>query len=443
MLAPLLTEPDPVDSTEGKLDPLGAYAIADALAVRLVPGVRERQVHPRFLTTMALTHVVCRGFDDDVVAADGVSEPWQVFEWHVVEALVRTIKESSLLGGLPGRMKVGACIRDRIPLSAKRYLKTPSVFGFHGVYRALARELGLESGHFLDEFGLELLDVWESEQGLDGFHAGTSGFGTEWRKSLAKSVDDGLSAGHVSRSGGWSGWRFMADHLHHLEPGEKEARLIARRLLNDPVGHRGSVLAYLVSHDCRDLVEQVLADGYASEREFHRRLHPNADGSLKTLLDAIDVYEQFCRLLQDAFEDCLYSMTSARRRVPAKELAALESVGKATTDVAGLFEDLIDLLSPFDEAARFQEIFIDVSSRSDAEDWVVSLLEHHCRVQHRKPPHGKAPWFERFDDGTYAIRPGYMRYEGGLHADEYVHQYRLEPLLTFAGDLGMLRNGKA
>lgn len=35
MLMPLLSEEDPVASSEGSLDPLGLYQIADSLAVRL------------------------------------------------------------------------------------------------------------------------------------------------------------------------------------------------------------------------------------------------------------------------------------------------------------------------------------------------------------------------------------------------------------------------
>ena len=41
--APVLTEKDPVETAEGGIDPLGTEALADALAVRLAPGVRERQ----------------------------------------------------------------------------------------------------------------------------------------------------------------------------------------------------------------------------------------------------------------------------------------------------------------------------------------------------------------------------------------------------------------
>ena len=118
MLTPLLTEEDPAVSGEGTLDPLGLYAIADALAVRLVPGVWERQKHPRFLTATAVSLAVCGQIDEDTVAVDRASEPWQVFEWHLVEGLVRATDDSDQLRGLPGRDKAARALRDRVPLSA-------------------------------------------------------------------------------------------------------------------------------------------------------------------------------------------------------------------------------------------------------------------------------------------------------------------------------------
>src|SRR5579872_4477507 len=124
MLMPLLSEADPKISAEGSIDPLGMYSIADALAVRMIPGVRERQQHPRFLTCIAVSLSLCSAFPDEVVAVDEISEPWQVFEWYLVEGLVRTTNDRSLLRGLPGQDKAGAVIKDGVPLSAKRYLKT-------------------------------------------------------------------------------------------------------------------------------------------------------------------------------------------------------------------------------------------------------------------------------------------------------------------------------
>src|SRR5271166_2093668 len=94
LLAPLLTEKDEAESSEGGIDPLGAEPLADALAVKLVPGVRERQRHPRFLTAMALSLEICRDFDEEMVATDGVSAPSIVFEWYLVEGLVRSTDAS-------------------------------------------------------------------------------------------------------------------------------------------------------------------------------------------------------------------------------------------------------------------------------------------------------------------------------------------------------------
>jgi len=75
LFAPLLTEKDDAESSEGGIDPLGTEPLADALAVKLVPGVRERQRHPRFLTAMAVSLEICRDFDEETLATDGISAP--------------------------------------------------------------------------------------------------------------------------------------------------------------------------------------------------------------------------------------------------------------------------------------------------------------------------------------------------------------------------------
>ena len=41
---PFLTKYDPPGSSEGTLDPLGLYLLADQLATKLVPAVRERML---------------------------------------------------------------------------------------------------------------------------------------------------------------------------------------------------------------------------------------------------------------------------------------------------------------------------------------------------------------------------------------------------------------
>lgn len=115
MLMPLLSEADPKESAEGSIDPLGMYAIADAMAVKVVPGVRERQRHPRFLTHMAVSLSLTCEFEDKI-ASDGVSEAWQVFEWYVVEGLVRRTADKAKVRGLPGQDKAFDARNDGVSL---------------------------------------------------------------------------------------------------------------------------------------------------------------------------------------------------------------------------------------------------------------------------------------------------------------------------------------
>ena len=130
----------------------------------VTPWAKPAAAAPRFLTAIAVSLDLCSEFDDESIASDGVSEPWQVFEWYVVEGLVQS---GSDYRGMPGSRKAEAAIRVG-GLSAKRYLKSPSVFGLHGVYRVLARALLLDEAGRPAEAGRELLLTWEREHGLQG-----------------------------------------------------------------------------------------------------------------------------------------------------------------------------------------------------------------------------------------------------------------------------------
>ncbi len=234
LLLPSLSQADPRESLEGSIDPLGTYAIADRMAVRLVPGIRERQRHPRFLTTIAVSLSLCGEFEDGVVASDDVSEPWQVFEWLVVEGLVRAtpLSDSDSLRGLPGRDKAAAAKKDGLHLSAPRYLKTPSVFGFHGIYRALARSLDIELAGRLSEGGSELLTVWQKERGLDGFTGTSNGPGAAMRRLLIDAIHDALAQGSVTKRDKWPGFEFIKDHLGIYNSGIEESACLQSMLLN-------------------------------------------------------------------------------------------------------------------------------------------------------------------------------------------------------------------
>jgi hypothetical protein len=432
-LAPFLSEKDEADSAEGGIDPLGLYTIADALGVKLVPGVRERQSHPRFLTCMAVSLAVCGEFEDETVAKDGVSEPWLVFEWYLVEGLVRT-SESTETVGLPGGLKAKSTVEDRVPLSAKRYLKTPSVFGFHGIYRLLTRTLGVESGGRLGEAGFELLTIWAKEQKLEGFVGTVQGPGQAMRRQWVDAVADGLENAATARSGAWAGWNLFREHLGIYDARRKERQQISSMLLSDASGFRRDVIEFLVSLNGREIWE-----GTGSERRFHENLQRDAREELRGLLDAIASYEVFARLCQDAFDDSLCEMTrqGGKKTSPSK-IGRLSSVQLASSRVPEIFGDVLEKLEPFGEAARFRDMFGSLAERGDATSWAERLAEHHRKTQRLKPPDGKNPWFERFDDGSYMIRPLYRRDEGGRHDDSYVHAYRTGSLWSFAHDLKLV-----
>lgn len=152
MFLPRLSAFDPDAKSDGSIDPLGLVPIADRLSVRLVPGVRERTCHPRYLTMIASGVAVCQEFTEEKIAIDGISSPLQVYEWHVVQALVKNLKNNGLVG-LPGSEKASKEMKNNLSLNTARYLRLPSVFGFYGVYKTLARDIGIVQGEKLGEAG--------------------------------------------------------------------------------------------------------------------------------------------------------------------------------------------------------------------------------------------------------------------------------------------------
>ncbi len=442
LLLPTLSQADPRESLEGSIDPLGTYAIADRMAVRLVPGIRERQRHPRFLTTIAVSLSLCREFEDGVVASDDVSEPWQVFEWLVVEGLVRATPSSSSdsLRGLPGRDKAANAKKEGLHLSAKRYLKTPTVFGFHGIYRALARSLDIELGGRLSEGGSELLDVWQKEQELEGFTGSSDGPGAAMRRLLIDAIRDALAQGAVTKRDKWPGFEFIRDHLGIYNSGINESACVQRMLLNSEgdAQFRFETLQALLSADGKQLWRAQVEGETYSERVFHQYLRSLASPELKTLLDAIDAYESFCRLVQDAFDDMLRHMAQYQQRIKPQELAELNGVTLACQQVPKIFRDVTEKLAAVGEARAFEDSFQDLAEEVTPQDWSRRLLNHHCKIQRSKPPQGRAPWVDRFDDGTSMIRTNYMRNYEPRFDDHYVNAYRTNSLWSFSNDLRWL-----
>ena len=181
-IIPFLTAYDPPGSSEGTLDPLGLYRIADQLATRLVPAVRERMQRVRFLTAMAIGGLVTEGLDGDPDQPE--IQPFLVWEWLVVEAIIRTLSDDPGVWAMPGTLVTRRALAEYNYLDQRSYLKTPRIFGFHGVYKRLAIHLGLVDVHLGPRPASErLADAWARDAG----HGGLSGCRpllSKWRHAV-------------------------------------------------------------------------------------------------------------------------------------------------------------------------------------------------------------------------------------------------------------------
>ncbi|MBL7179540.1 MAG: hypothetical protein ISS65_04940 [Desulfobacterales bacterium] len=186
---PYMTVYDPIGYGEGSLDPLGLYLVADQLAMKLVPGVRERMRRVRFLTPMAVGALVTEGLEANPRHPE--TPPFLVWEWLVVEAIIRSFGDDQdhRVWGLPGSLVVRRAITQYNYVDHRSYLKTPTVFGFHGVYKRLAVYLGIVDTQmrFCEAKGLKLIDRWSRDQGLGDFNH-SHNLCAIWRKAVETSL---------------------------------------------------------------------------------------------------------------------------------------------------------------------------------------------------------------------------------------------------------------
>lgn len=431
MYFPGLTSYQTLENSQGTLDPLGLYSIADRLANHLAPSLRERMKHPRYLTAIAVGSVICSVFSEDEMSVDGISGPWQVYEWYVASALVKRFeKENIQLLGLPGREKTTTAKRENIPLNANRYLKTPTVFGFHGVYRTLAKGIDLISENQIDDFGIQLVDTWEVEQGLQGFRIGVRGTkGYEFRNKFAEAIKQGVGQAAVAKSWSWEQYNTIAESLAPKSPGEKEAELIFNKLTENNT--RNELINFIIS------AEGQLALKSASERQVHNAFLPAANAT-KAILLAIQAYERVCRLLFNAFYESMQWMQKNQNKAALSNLVLLTHVQKAFKELPGAFNKADELLEPFTNVNMdFVNNFQSLRHVHSINEWLMLLFEHHKRVQKNKPPNGKASWILEHTSGNYLLNNS-QALDQKLN-DEYVHQYRTFTLLSFMRDLKKIK----
>jgi len=426
LAAPVLSAYDPEVSAEGGVDPFSLSATYERLAERIFPFMTVRMSRPRFLTAMAVGAVVCQRFGD-TLAADGKTPAWLVFEWHVVEALIRTGDASMRV---PGIRKLRAAIDAGHSVGADTYLKTPRIFGFTGIYRRLAYGLDiLDDDLRLSEGGHELLRAWESDRQLDGLLA-----------SLTAAVHQALKRGCTCQSKNWDGWRQITEHLHPRGARKREAAVLAARLRRTDL--RQNLSDPFATAMRREMFDALQQHGTsvepADEPRWFRTVRKSCSAELGERLDAIEAFERVCALITDAF-DIIRHVSTIGGTIGADDFARYQNK-RTAADIVEQMPAALDRLGRFLDSGEFgahaEELIGRYAKIRDADSLFAAIVAHHESAQAKKPPDGKRSWLDR-DRDTVSVRAFYRTDDGRIPYD-YVHPYRSTSASSFLRDLKRL-----
>jgi len=400
---PFLTSYDPPGTSEGTLDPLGLYQVADQLAVQLVPAVGERMQRIRFLTAMAVGALVTEGMEDDLRHRD--ASPYLIWEWLVVEALIREKNEDPEVWGVPGTLVTRRALDQHGYLDARSYLKTPRIFGFHGVYKRLASHLGLIDVHLAPGPNAEgLVDAWARGLGYAGL-ADARPLISRWSAAVRRSLAE--KPPRTTPNWGGDAWADLAAAFAPSGCKFREKRYLCALLHaadDRRLGALPAIWKLQAEFDDDDFREELLHDQLEKQEPGYRQL-----------LDAIRAYEAFARSLQDAFD--VLKAEAARVDVQGFSVPAIardEDFRQSVKNLHERFETAHRALGEVTIASVSLQNLFDERFRSFAEPMdeaacALSLCSH-IRQAYREP---------RRD-----IEPGC-----------YVHDYRGNPIRRFYFDL--------
>ncbi len=426
---PFLTAYDPPGTSEGTLDPLGLYQIANQLAVQLVPAVRERMQRIRFLTAMAVGALITEGLDGDPQYRD--ASPYLVWEWLVVQALVEQETIADDMTGVAGRLMARRAIDQHGYLDARSYLKTPRIFGFHGIYKRLAVHLGILSVDLAPGPNAEkLVDAWARGQQMAGLTEARPLI-DRWRKAVIRS----LSQQPPRAKPDWKkdSWQQLADSFAPGAAKTREKRYLQQLLLDPPGGSAGALPTLWELQDGYD--EQDFG-----EAELHERLQKR-EPSYAPILEAIRAYESFARSLQDAF-DILTAVASTPNVTGfvTSDIARDAEFKRCAARLHRQFAAASQALGESGPAGlarqnQFAERLGAFAEQLDSKACAEALCEHHIKVQAAKSAGGKRPWFDKLGPGRIYVRQAYRQERRESAPGVYVHDYRGRPIGRFRSDL--------
>jgi hypothetical protein len=420
---PFVTDADPDVSAEGSIDPLGMGRIADRLADAVAPEVTARMFRIRFITAISVCSSLLEEPAD--LISEGGTPAYLAFEWIVVEAFARRLPASGT-GGVPGIRKARSRVSDRRRhLDGASYLEVPKVFGFHGVYKRLARDLELVDDDFTPLPRADVLvTTWERQQNLDGFacqRRGTPGgrLAAALKAEVQRALDqEGVRLSPTSR---W--WQ---DISATLAPGDAKA-MERRRLWEWLTDERHPVRTELATLLAKDRARP------GTERSITEHLLTTTlSTDLRARLRAISAYEAAMRPLDDIFG--LLRSIASQRTPSMVRIADAARNPRMATPVRALplaMRAAGDGLEELGLGAELESAFGQFVDSRSTQQMIEAVLDRHDVVQADKQ---KRSWFER-DATGFAVRGVGRLDEPFEEGVEYIHPYRLRTLRSFASDL--------
>ena len=408
---------------------MGLYAIADRMATTLVPGVRERMSNLRYLTASAYGAEVCRGMSGEPMIQARL-EPYMALEFHLVSGWIYQFRDhEEEIAGLPGIQKSQECFEGDRRLTPGRYLKTASVFGFHGVYRTLATDLRVVDEQYqLGATGEALVEEVQNQ-----FNSA----GVPWDhhlKWMRSAVQETRIEGRTSRA--WW-WDRHGDAAHILKPHNmslREQEIIGDALFSEGQLGRHELLSFLKSKEGQE--------AWVGENElkvYKTFLKSSASEETKNMVKAISAFEAMAKLLHDAFHQVL-SHVEQGAQLKTEKLCSLPAVILAADKVGDRYQKVLETMSNAGMEAERQRVegsFAEFGNLyGNVEAFLDAMIHHHQDVQKSKGRHGKQAWMRRSeDDRWYADVLGRSE-QVDPETNAFVHQYRIRPLMSFLQTLG-------
>jgi hypothetical protein len=429
IIFPFLTSYDPPGSSEGALDPLGLYQIADQLATQLVPSVRERMQRIRFLTAMAVGAIALEDIEDNPQKRD--ASPYLVWEWLIVEAVIREMGGDDSIWGVPGTLVTKNALTRHGYLDARSYLKTPRIFGFHGVYKRLAAYLGIVDVHLGPGPETQgLADAWAHGLGLSGLKDAKPMI-ARWSAAVRRSLNE--KPPHTNPNWSKDSWAELA---HAFAPSACKSR--ERKFLKN--------LLHLSDSRQLGALPKIweLQAGFDNDNYREERLHDyleKSEPACSPLIQAIRTYEAFARSMQDAFD--ILKATATQHETQGFVIPKISSDADFIQSAKNLNKRFEAVHYAFGEIETsgsllqnlFSQRFGVFAEPMDEGSFAFALCTHHETIQRAKSAEGKRPWFDRIGQDRIYIRHAYRKPRREIQPGDYVHDYRGRPIRRFYFDL--------